>query len=141
MSYTMLKTILVLSGLAIMALGLNIGLGGIPTLGWQTDPSFVQVGNAEQFAVQDNHIRFIGGFWFAAGLILTASVRWFAALRPVLICFCGMIFLAGLMRLSALNTELLLSADIMPSLLAELILFPLIALWIKNVDPVEPEPS
>lgn len=45
----LLKSVLALVGLAIMILGLNIGLGGIPTLGWQTSETFIAVTNETVF--------------------------------------------------------------------------------------------
>ncbi|MEP3226526.1 MAG: DUF4345 domain-containing protein [Parasphingorhabdus sp.] len=126
----MLKIILALAGLAIMALGLNIGLGGIATLGWQGPSDFFLVTNAKAFAVQDNHIRFLAGIWFGAGAIFLAGTFALNRFRSILFALIAMIFIGGLARLSSSDPLLLLSSDIFPSLFTELIIFPLIAFWI-----------
>ena len=69
----LLRIILAIAGLAIMALGLNVGLGGIATLGWQGPTVFFTITDQDVFAVQDNHIRFIAGVWFGVGLMFVAG--------------------------------------------------------------------
>ena len=62
-----LRVVVALVGAAIVFLGLNIGLGGMRTLGWQMSPDFISITNEAAFRVQDSHIRFIGGVWFGVG--------------------------------------------------------------------------
>ena len=135
---TALKTILVLTGCIIVWLGLNVGLGGVATLGWQGAEESFAVTNPEAFAVRDNHVRFIAGVWTSVGLIMIAGAFILHPMRSVLIAIMAMVFIGGLMRLSAGNPALLLSGAIAPSLVAELVLFPLLGLWIHFVtkDPV-----
>jgi hypothetical protein len=52
-------------------------------------------------------------------------------MRTVLLALFGMIFIGGLMRFAAGDVALLASPDIAPSLAAELVLFPLLGLWVQ----------
>ena len=125
-----LKLILGLSGIAIMVLGLNVALGGIATIGWQGSTDFFAITDSEVFAVQDNHIRFIAGVWFGVGVMFVAGALALERFRSVLLALIAMIFIGGLARISAMDIALLTSAEIFPSLFAELVLFPLVAIWI-----------
>ena len=129
-----LKSILFLIGLAIMTLGLNIGLGGIPTLGWQTSEPFIAVTNEAVYHVQDSHIRFIGGVWFSIGAIFFLGAIMQAMLRSTLIVLCSAIACAGLFRLSGLDGGAVFSAEVMPSLVLELVAFPLLAWWLVRAS-------
>ena len=128
----LLRVILAISGLAVMALGLNVGLGGIATLGWQGSSDFFAITDAQTFAVQDNHVRFVAGVWFGVGALLSLSGVLFDKLRSVLLALIMLIFVGGLARLSSADLALLSSGEILPSLFAELMLFPMIGLWIYN---------
>ncbi|CUH41252.1 DUF4345 family protein [Ruegeria atlantica] len=127
-----LKSALFLIGLAIMTLGLNIGLGGIPTLGWQTSEPFIAVINEAVYHVQDSHIRFIGGVWFSIGAIFSLGAIMQATLRPTLIILCSAIAFAGLFRLSGIDGGAVFSAEVMPSLVLELVAFPILAWWLAK---------
>lgn len=80
-----LNIIVAVTGASIIFLGLNIGLGGIRTLGWQVTQDFVSITDAVIFDVQDNHIRFIGGIWFGIGAIFLIGGLALDKLRPTLI--------------------------------------------------------
>ena len=125
-----LRVSLFLTGAIVVWLGLNVGLGGFETLGWQGAKEFFAVTDPETFAVQDNHIRFIAGVWLSVGLILIAGSIALYRLRSVLIVLTGMVFVGGLMRFSSADGALLVSNSIAPSLIAELIAFPLLGFWI-----------
>jgi len=125
-----LHIILAVLGLMIMALGLNIALGGIATLGWQGPRDFFTITNADAFAIQDNHIRFIAGVWFGVGTMFLIGSMALERFRSALIMLIIMIFLGGLARLTIFNFQLLTSVEILPSLFAELLIFPLLAFWI-----------
>lgn len=134
-SSIVLRVVLLLVGAVMIALGLNVGLGGILTLGWQGSADFVSVTNAEAFAAQDNHVRFLGGFWLGAGLLTAAGAFFLNQLRPVLTGIAAMVFVGGLARLSAADPALVTSAAILPSLAAELVLFPALAIWLWRSAP------
>jgi len=134
------RLLLLLCGIAITWLGLNVGLGGIKTLGWQGAGDFIQVTDPSTFAIQDNHTRFIAGVWTCVGLLFIAGAFALERMRTVLAALSGMIFVGGLMRLTQGDGALLASSNIAPSLTAELILFPLLGLWVlktaKGADHV-----
>lgn len=128
----LLNLIIALIGIAIMFLGLNIGLGGIKTLGWQTAGDFVAISDIQIFNVQDNHIRFVGGVWFGVGATFLLGAFAINKLRPTLIALSLIIAIAGLFRLSAANMDVILSPNILPSLALELVAFPLLAWWLAK---------
>lgn len=125
-----LRIVLGLCSLGIMALGLDVALGGIGTLGWQGPTDFFSVTDPERFAIQDNHVRFIAGIWFGVGVMFLAGAWALQRMRSILIMLIILIFMGGLARLSAGDMALVTSVDILPSLFAELVLFPLIGFWI-----------
>lgn len=128
--YYALRAVLALAGAAIVFLGLNVGFGGIATLGWQGAGSFVDITDPALFAIRDNHIRFIGGVWLGAGLAMFAGAFALEKLRPVLLAIIGMIFIGGVARFSAGDMSLLTGGAIAPSLVLELVAFPLLGWWI-----------
>ena len=125
------KLVLALIGLAVVFLGADIGLGGIATLGWQIDPSFVAATLPDVFATQDSHTRFLGGVWCAVGLVFLLGAWRTELLRQSIISLCLIIALAGLFRLSG-SWAVVLSNDVIGSFLLELIGFPLLALWLAK---------
>lgn len=126
----LLNLVVVIVGGAIMFLGLNVGLGGIKTLGWQTAQDFVAITDAATFHAQDSHIRFIGGVWFGVGAAFVIGGFALNKFRTTLIILSVMITVAGLFRLSAMDSGVIVSAAIAPSLALELIGFPLLAWWL-----------
>ena len=131
-SNLVLRVLLGLIGLAIILLGLNVGLGGISTLGWQGPTDFISVTDSTAFGNQDNHVRFLGGFWLAAGLVMLTGAFALRRLRLLLMGITGMVFIGGLMRLSVLDPSVFFEGSIAPSLLTELVGFPLLGLWIAQ---------
>lgn len=123
----LLNLVVVIVGAAIIFLGLNIGLGGIKTLGWQTTRDFISITDAATFHVQDSHIRFIGGIWFGVGATFVIGGFAMRTFRPTLIILSAMIAIAGLFRLSGVDSGVIFNAAIAPSLVLELFGFPLLA--------------
>ena len=116
-------------------LGLNVGLGGIKTLGWQGGAAdFLTVTNAPVFDVRDSHVRFIGGVWLALGLLMLAGSFAFQRLRSALVALAFMIFVGGIARLSGGDLTFLLSSDIAPSFLFEIIIVPLLGVWFTKAE-------
>ena len=128
----LLRIILFLIGSVIIWLGLDVGLGGMNTLGWQGETNFFEVTNPEVFAIRDSHLRFIAGVWMAVGLLMIAGAFALRSMRSILIALMAMVFVGGLMRFSSGDPSLFLSSDIAPSLFGELLLFPLLGFWVHR---------
>ncbi len=123
-----LRALLVLSGAAVVAVGLNVGLGGIQTLGMQVTPGYVTVADAAGFAVQDSHVRFLGGLFSAIGAVLIAAAFLLPRLWSAVCLLCALMPVAGLFRLTGGSHAL--SAELYTSLAFEFVLFPLLAIGI-----------
>jgi hypothetical protein len=126
----LLNLVVVIVGAAIIFLGLNVGLGGIKTLGWQSTRDFVTITDTAMFHAQDSHIRFLGGVWFGVGTTFLIGGFALNAFRPTLVILSVVIAIAGLFRLSGMDAGVILSAAIAPSLAFELFGFPLLAWWL-----------
>lgn len=127
-----LRVVLVLAGAFIVFTGLNVALGGIPTLGWQGQTPFLEVTDGTAFSAQDNHVRFLGGLWTAVGLLFIVAARSPSAYRPALYFAYAAIFLGGLARFSQVDFDTLFGPDIVGSLAAELIGMPLLFFWTRR---------
>ncbi|NQY61969.1 DUF4345 family protein [Cognatishimia sp.] len=125
-----LNTVVVIVGAGIVFLGLNIGLGGIKTLGWQSTRDFISITDTATFNSQDSHIRFIGGVWFGVGALFIIGGFAMNSFRSILIALSAIIAFAGLFRLNGMNAEVIFSSAILPSLVFELVGFPLLACWL-----------
>lgn len=127
------QVVLVVVGAFIVFVGLNVGLGGIQTMGWQVPSGFVGVTNAANFLVQDSHVRFLGGLFGAVGVFMiigaTQIKRYHAELRLVFV----LIFVGGLARFSAFDSAVLLGANIITSLATELLVMPILFFWLPRV--------
>jgi hypothetical protein len=126
----LLSSVVVVIGAIIIFLGLNVGLGGIQTLGWQSARDFVSVTDIATFQAQDSHIRFIGGVWFGVGAVFLIGGFAMSTFRQTLIILCAMIAFAGLFRLSGMDAGVIFSAAVAPSMAFELVGFPLLAWWL-----------
>jgi len=132
-SVTALRIVLVLAGLIIMFTGVNVGFGGMQTLGWQGASSFFTVTNEHVFLVQDSHVRFLGGLWLGLGvLFMVASIN-LQKYRNALIVAFALVFLGGLMRFSQMRFEITFGPEILGSLLAELVGMPLLYFGLSKV--------
>ena len=131
----LLRSVLALVGAVIVFLGLNVGFGGIQTLGWQGGAvDFFAVTNEPVFAVRESHIRFIGGVWLGLGLLMLAGSVAFQRLRTVLVALTSMIFIGGLARFSGGDVAVLLGGDVGPSLVFEIAIVPLLGLWFTKAE-------
>ena len=128
-SLTALKIILVLAGIFIIGSGLNIGVGGIHTLGWGVQKGFIEVTNARNFLIQDNHVRFVGGIWLGIGFLFLLSATNPAKHKQRLQFSFILIFLGGVLRLFQFHPEVTFGPAIVGSLIAELVGMPLMYWW------------
>lgn len=124
------RLILVATGLTFCVIGLNTGLGGMTTLGWQFPTDVLTVTDAVPFARHDSNARFFGGFFSAGGIVLVLAGLLPALLRVTAIAVLAMVAVAGLFRLFQPDFSVLADLRLMPSLAAEVILGPLLALWL-----------
>ena len=136
-NFKLLNAVVLIIGAVIIFLGLNVGLGGIKTLGWQSSRDFVSITNAAIFHAQDSHIRFIGGVWFGVGAAFILGSFAMHQFRSTLIILSVMIAFAGLFRLSGIETGEVFNAAVTPSLAFELLGFPLLAWWLIASDKRE----
>lgn len=127
-----LRTILFFAGSFIIFTGLNIGLGGTTTLGWQTKIEFVEVINQYAFSIQDSHIRFVGGIWIGIGMLFMISTVNLKKYRDLLFFSFFLIFFGGLMRLFQPDLEITFSPDILGSFLCEILGMPLLYLLLDK---------
>lgn len=127
------RGLLVILGAIMIFVGVNVGFGGIQTLGWQVPPDFISITNMANFQVQDNHVRFLGGFFAMTGaFMLLASTdlqKYQGELRMVFV----VMFVAGLTRLSALQAEVILGSSVLVSFLAEVLLMPILFFWLPRI--------
>ena len=127
-----LRTVLVLGGAFIVFTGVNVGFGGMATLGLQGPADFFQVTSQPAYIVQDSHTRFLGGVWLGVGALFLVSVYDLARFRPVLNLAFALIFIGGLMRFTMPRPDILFGPDIAGSLAAELIGMPLLYVWLAR---------
>jgi hypothetical protein len=135
-----IRVILVIVGAFIVFVGINTGFGGIQTLGWQIPPGFASITNEAVYLVQDNHTRFLAGLFGAVGLFMllgaTNLQRYQAELRLVFV----IIFLGGLARFTSLQLNVIFGANVVISLVAEVILMPILFFWLPRVLNYHQEP-
>ena len=127
-----LSVVLVIAGAFIVFTGINVGFGGMPTLGWQGPNNFFQVTAEHAYLTQDSHVRFLGGVWAGIGCLFVAAPFHFTKLLPPLRFALILIFLGGLMRLTIWRTDVVFSPEIIGSLTAELVLVPVLFLWLSR---------
>ncbi len=134
MSMKLFRLVCFLGGAFIILTGLNNALGGLNTMGWLGISDFVSVTDPNQYAIRDNHIRFIGAIWAGLGLFLWLAITNPMKYRQGLYITFALIFLAGFARFTAGNLELVFGPDIVGSLIAELIGMPVLAYWLHKLS-------
>src|SRR5262245_39118015 len=79
------RALLVVVGLLTVLIGVNVGFGGILTLGLQGQVNFLEVTNEHAYLIRDSHIRYFGGLYGGVGLFLilaaTDPIRYRSALN------------------------------------------------------------
>jgi len=127
------QAVLLLMGIGITWIGLDVGLGGLDTLGWQGREPFFQIVSEPGFLIQDSHQRFLGGLFGAIGLFcLWAAFRPQQYVGELRLIF-GAIFIGGLARLSQQRLDVIYSQDIVFTAGFELILMPILLLWSRTI--------
>ncbi len=133
MSLTAFRVVLVIAGAFVVFLGLNVALGGMPTMKWLGERDFFAVTDEAQYRLIDNHIRFFGGLFAASGLFLILAASDPVGYRQGLLLVFAAIFAGGLARFSAPDVSVVFEAEIVNSLAAELILMPVLAFWLSRL--------
>lgn len=135
MTSTFLRLVLFATGIMIVVLGCDSAFGGVATLGLQTSPDYFTVTDQQSFMIRDSHVRFLGGAWIGLGLLYIVGawqpLRW----RDPILVTIGFIFLGGLARLTGPDVGIVFGQNIVGSFLAELLLFPLLGLWLYRATP------
>lgn len=130
LSAKVFRFVLALTGFAMVMIGLNTALGGMATLGWQFPPDFQTVTDAQTFARHDSNARFFAGAYTLFGAIMVAGAVRLHPLKHVIIAYLLAIAAGGLFRLLQPDYSPLSDSTLLPSLLAELIFGPILALWV-----------
>lgn len=132
------RGILIVVGAVIVLIGINVGGGGIQTLGLQGTRDFLAVTNEHRYTIQDNHVRFLGGLFGAMGIFMlfaaTNPTRYQTGLQLVFI----LVFIGGLTRFTSLRPDIVFSPDSIVSTLTELVLMPILYFWLPRMVKVLP---
>ena len=127
------RTILIVLGALNVFLGINVGFGGISTLGWQGQTEFFEVTNQDVYLMRDSHIRYFGGLYFGIGLFLILASTNLRKYQTALNLVFALIFMGGLARFTMLRPDIIFGQDIIGSLLTELILMPILYVWLSKI--------
>ena len=138
LNLTALRVVLLLAGLFVVLTGVNIGYGGMASLGLMGSNTFFTVTDPLAFNVQDSHVRFVGGVWLGIGLIFLAASVWPKRMSTPVLVGCGLIFIGGWSRLSGHDLSLVFGPRLVGSLGAELIGVPVLALWVWRTQHARP---
>lgn len=127
-----LRIILGLVGLYIVLSGINIAVGGMPTLGLGGQSNFFKVTAVQPYLIQDSHIRFVGGVWMGLGFLFLISTTNVAKFKTLLLFACVLIFVGGLSRLFQMHPEITFGKNIIGPFLAEIIGTPILYTWLSR---------
>ena len=128
-----LRILLIVLGVLNILIGINVGFGGILTLGLQGQTKFFEIINEHNFLVQDSHIRFFGGLFGGIGLFLILASTNLRKYQTALNLVFFVIFVGGLARFTMLRTDIVFGREIIISLLVEIILMPILFIWLSKI--------
>ena len=132
-SLTAFRIIIIILGVLNIFIGLNIGFGGISTLGWQGQSNFFEVTNESVFLMRDSHMRYFGGLYFGIGIFMILATsnlkKYQSSLRLIFI----LIFIGGITRFSMMRFDIIFGSDIIGSVLVELLLMPILYFWLLKI--------
>lgn len=133
--------LLVLLGIVNILIGINVGFGGIETLGLQGQTKFFEITNEYQFSVQDSHIRYFGGLYAGIGLFLLIAATNLRKYQTALYLVFYLIFMGGLARLTMRRNEIVFGNDIIVSIFVELAIMPLLWILLSKALKAMPDPK
>jgi hypothetical protein len=128
-----LRGVLVLLGIINILIGVNVGFGGILTLGMQGQTRFLEITDQHAFLVQDSHVRYFGGLYIGIGIFLVFAVTKLHTFRSALNLIFFIIFMGGLARLTMNRPDILFGPELIVSFLAEILLMPILYFWLRSV--------
>jgi hypothetical protein len=127
------RAILIVLGILNIFIGINVGFGGISTLGWQGQTEFFEITNEATYLIRDSHIRYFGGLYFGIGLFLLLAATNLRKYQTTLKLVFALIFLGGLARFTMLRPDIIFGPDIIGSFLTELVLMPILYVWLSKI--------
>jgi hypothetical protein len=128
-----LRLVLAIVGILTLFVAVNTAFGGIATLGWQSSTSFFQVTDERAFLVRDSHIRYYGGVYVGIGALFLLGITNLRKYRGMLHVLFALIFVGGLARLTQMRLDITFGADILVSILVELVGMPILYFWLASV--------
>jgi len=135
-----LRVLLIVLGVLNLLIGINVGFGGILTLGLQGQTKFFEIINEHGYLVQDSHIRFFGGLFGGIGLFLILASTNLRKYQMALNLVFAVIFIGGLARFTMLRADIVFGREIVVSLFVELVMMPIFYIWLsKTVESEKPD--
>lgn len=114
-------------------IGINVGFGGILTLGWQGQTRFFEVVDEHSFMLQDSHIRYFGGLYAGIGFFLILASTNLRKYQSSLTLVFALIFAGGLARFTMMRPDIMFGKELIASVLTELILMPILCFWLSKL--------
>lgn len=133
LSSKIFRAIIIVLGLLNIFIGINVGFGGIATLGLQGQTEFFEVTNENIFLMRDSHIRFLGGLYGGIGLFLILAATNLNKYQTALRLIFAVIFVGGLARFTMMRFDVIFGQDMLTSVLVELILMPVLYVWSSRI--------
>ena len=125
--------ILIVLGALNIFIGINVGFGGIVTLGLQGQTEFFEVTNETVFLMRDSHIRYFGGLYFGIGVFLILASTNLSKYHTTLNLIFALIVIGGLARFTMMRFDIIFGPDIIGSILVELVLMPVLYFWLLKI--------
>lgn len=132
-----LRIVLVLGGAYVVFAATDFALGGIISLGLIEPKLSSAIAEVAGYHIRDSHVRFIGGFYLGAGLVILASAIWLQTFRVTLLAITVMFFVGGLARFSANMPEVLFGPRVIGGLALELVAMPILFYWVWTTRRVQ----
>lgn len=128
----LLKIVLILVGIVGIVLGIDFGLGGIETLGWQGSKDFIDITDTTRYGVQDSNFRFFGGVIFAIGIFIIFAVQDLPKYQQVLKVIFGLMMVGGMARFTSGDFDVIFSVEIISALAIEVVLMAIVYVWLTQ---------
>lgn len=129
------RIVLVIVGAVSAVIAVNVAFGGLQTLGWQGPTDYFTVTDGANYAIRDNHARFFGGVMLALGAFFILAATNPRRYRAALLLAVTLMFAGGLARFTQLEPGVMFGPAIIVSTLVELVLMPVLAVWVWKLEP------